>query len=98
MSKPAVVCQQQQSLSIEIQASDRMDFVSIVPQQVDDQRALVRIGAGGQNAERFVEQEVNFLLIFEPRVDQFAAHFYVILFGISLDAEFGHNFTIELDL
>src|SRR5262245_14506655 len=72
-----------------------MYFIAVLPDQVDDQGAVFRIGSTGQDSQRFVEQDIDLLLPFEFRVDLTPAHFDVIALRIGLDAEFGYDAAVD---
>src|SRR5688572_3194377 len=58
----AVVCQQQQPFAVVVEAANRVDVFAHAMEQVDHRLTTLRIGAGGDDARRLVQQDVAMAL------------------------------------
>jgi len=90
----AVVSQQQQSLGVKVEPSDREDALADVPYQVHDSRASFRVADRGNELPRFVEHYVEVLF---RSLDAFTVKSHVIGLKVSLGTEGSDGFTIYGD-
>lgn len=86
----AVIGEDQESLGLRVEPADIEEARELRGQKMENRVARVRIGAGGNEAGRFVENQVKFAFT----AHQLAAHFDVVALA-GLRAEVGANATVN---
>jgi hypothetical protein len=95
LGKVPIVGEEEEAFALEIETTDGVDLIPKGTQEIDDERALAGIGSTAEESLRLVEKEIDLLLPFEPRIDEFAVHLDMVALGVDLRAELGHHLAID---
>ena len=90
----AVIRQQNQTLGMKVETSDRIDALAHAAHEIDDRAAALRIFDRRHHFSRFVQQDVA--MRFGVR-DQLAVDLDVIVCGIGARSELGDDTAVDRD-
>ena len=90
----AVVRQNQQALRVEVEATYGVESSERLRHEFRHERSAFRVGERREVAARLVEQDVNFISLFEERVNQTPAHLDVVARRVGLRPQLAHHFAV----